>query len=96
MSLKPICVNCQCFYKPKKTGFDFLEGQPTVDAAPRGRRSPEKWKPYKLWSGDLWECPDCGHEIIVGTGREAFAEHFEPGFDNVVEKLGVTLQVNDC
>jgi len=32
---------------------------------------------YKVWDSDLYRCPCCGYEIIVGFGKEAIAEHFE-------------------
>ena len=48
--MKPICVNCQRFYRPKKNGVFFIESMPTVSGAPAGKTAPESWKPYKLWS----------------------------------------------
>jgi len=36
---------------------------------------------YQIWCADLWECPDCGTQIILGYGREPIAEHYEDKFD---------------
>jgi len=27
----------------------------------------------ELFSGDLWRCPDCGRELILGIARQPFA-----------------------
>lgn len=95
--MKPICVPCRRFFRPKKNGFYFIEGMPMVNDARPGNVDADKWKPYKLWSGDLWECDDCGAIIIVGTGRSPIAEHYQANFAERVESFGAEqLQVNDC
>ena len=94
--MKPICVKCQRFYRPKKNGLFFIEGMPRVSPALPGLREPANWQPYKIWSGDVWECPDCHAEIIVGTGREPVAIQHEAGFRADIEALGAKLQINDC
>lgn len=94
---KPVCPACQCFYRPKTNGFSFVEGMPVGSAENiRGKRKPEAWKPYKLWNGDLWECPDCGAQVVVGCAPRPVAEHYQPGFTQAVADFGATLQVNDC
>lgn len=99
---KPVCVTCKCFYRPEKNGYRFLEGMPngTADLGEniRGHRKPSAWEPYKLWNGDLWKCPDCGHLIIVGCGHQPVSEHYMPNFTEIVEHLihPDKLQVNDC
>jgi hypothetical protein len=93
--MKPICVPCQRFYRPKKNGVSFIEGMPTDNAAP-GTAEPEKWKPYKLWVGDLWECQGCGHQLIVGAPSLPYREHYQPDFDYHVEQRKPIMQVNDC
>ncbi len=94
--MKPICVDCQRFYRPKKNGHFFIEGMPTENDAPAGTAAPHLWQPYKLWSGDLWSCEGCGHEIVVGVGREPVAEHFQKDFADAVGAYGAKLQINDC
>lgn len=98
MSLKPICVKCQRFYRPHKNGFCFIEGMPIGGVrAPSGTEAPERWEPYKLWRGDLWKCQGCDHEIIVGTGMSPVSEHYKLDFKMQVEaSKGDQLQVNDC
>lgn len=36
--------------------------------------------PYKLWDADLYECLECGVEVITGFGVRPFAEHWQPGY----------------
>lgn len=96
--MKPICVPCERFYRPIKNGSAFVEGMPTggINAAP-GKAQPWTWKPYKLWMGDKWACPDCGAEIIVGVGMNPLSEHYLPGFSDAVKQFdGGQLLVKDC
>lgn len=94
--MKPICVPCQRFFRPKQNGFAFIEGMPRDSSTPAGKRESHHWSPYKLWMGDLWICLGCGTEIVVGTGANRIAEHYEPDFAEMARKFGATLQVNDC
>lgn len=95
--MKPICVKCQRFYRAKKNGFYFIEGMPTTDEALPGTEAPHHWTPYKIWTGDLWECLGCGHELVSGVGRAPVGEHYQPDFSERVARLNADqLQVNDC
>lgn len=99
--MKPICVPCQRFYHCFKNGYYFLEGMPIIDGMagrPQpGTAEPEKWKPYKMWVGDMWRCEGCGHQIISGVASHRLAEHYEPDFEALVKQYGADqLQVNDC
>jgi len=95
--MKPICVPCQRFFRPKKNGFYFIEGMPVGPgrAAP-GTSEPDKWWPYKLWVGDLWECHGCGANIVVGVAERAIAVRYMEEFPNMIKRFNPTLQVNDC
>lgn len=94
--MKPVCVPCRRFFRVKKTGFYFIEGQPIENHAPPGIEAPAMWKPYKLWVGDLWECEGCGAHILSGFGQGPIAEHYQDGFNDRAKALGADLQVNDC
>jgi hypothetical protein len=95
--MKPVCVPCQRFFRPRKNGFYFIEAMPRTGRPLPGTQEPEGWTPYKLWAGDLYECEGCGAEIVVGTPPSPIAEHYQPDFDALVERLGARqLQVNDC
>ncbi len=98
--MKPICVNCQRFYRPETTGIAFIESYPHSPTpgyrVEPGTAEPENWKPYKLWSGDLWKCQGCGSEIIVGTGRDPISIHHAPDFAQRCKDEGAQITVNDC
>jgi hypothetical protein len=32
---------------------------------------------YRIWMADLWRCPVCLHECIVGFGNNPLAHYFE-------------------
>lgn len=95
--MKPICVPCQRFFRPKKNGFHFIEGMPKANETKPGTAEPENWAPYKMWVGDLWECPACGSQIVSGCPTFPMAEHYEAGFRNLVAlHKADQFQVNDC
>lgn len=96
--MKPICVPCQRFMRCKKTGFYFLEGMPHgADWDGKSGKDSSGWIPYKLWVGDLYECPDCGASTISGVNRDRVAEHYEPEFDSIVTRTGANqFMVKDC
>lgn len=99
VSVKPVCVACQRFYRMKKSGFYFIEAMPVpgVRHAEAGTAHPEQWTPYKVWSGDLWECQGCGHQLVSGTGRAPIIEHYQEDFLGAVRRLNAEqFQVNDC
>jgi hypothetical protein len=87
--LKPICVKCKLFFKPKKSGITVEEGKPVG-------RDPEVWMPYKLWVADLWECRGCGDQIVYGSGQRPLAEDYQKDYPEVVERHPPLLRVNDC
>lgn len=95
--MKPVCVPCERFMRCKTTGFYFTEGMPAAARALPGKTEPEKWKPYKLWVGDLYECPTCGASTIVGVPFHPLAEHYQPDFTDMQQRLAANqLLVKDC
>lgn len=102
MALKPICVGCQRFYRPLRNGAYFTESKPVggLDRpALPGLAEPHNWEPYKVWVGDLWGCPTCGAEIIVGVAREPITQDYQPDFLAKRERLDAhqpERQINDC
>lgn len=88
-SIKPVCVGCERFMRMKKSGFYFTEG-----CQPKGSSD---WQPYKVWAGDLWECPTCNHQTIAGTGMFPVAERHMPDFLDIRKETDATqLLVKDC
>lgn len=94
--LKPICVPCQRFFRMRKSGVYIIEGMPIGNGVPPGKSFAEKWKPYKLWAVDRWECPECGVAMLFGSGQTPISEHYKPEFAETAKQLNATYQVNDC
>lgn len=94
--MRPICVPCGRFFRCVKNGFNFTEGMPIVVAAEAGGAEPGSWVPYRIWSGDKYECPGCRATIIVGFGKKPIAERHHERFDEMVEQFGADqFQVNE-
>lgn len=95
--MRPICVRCKQFFRMKKNGYYFIEAKPVGSTRPKpGLAEPEKWEPYKIWSGDLYECLGCGVEIVSGFGAAPISEYFRDDFRTVRASTGADqLQVND-
>ena len=83
--MKPICVPCKMFMRCKKNDYPFEEGFGNGEG-----------KTYKLWLGDLWACPSCDAEIVIGVGRAPIAEHFEPNFEERRRLHAPRILVDDC
>jgi hypothetical protein len=69
---KMVCPDCQCEYKVLKNGVYVIEMASLL--------------PYKIWTADLWKCPDCNKEIVAGFAREAL-EHYELDFNQYLESI---------
>jgi len=92
--VKPICVPCERFMRSKHNGIYFIEGMP-VTPDHRVGKGAEGWQPYKIWCGDLWHCPTCGTQSIVGVGNGPITERHKPDFENwLVSAKG--FMVKDC
>lgn len=87
MAGRPVCVKCCRFYRCKKNETAWEEGYPVTRTT---------WGSYRLWSGDLWECPGCGSEIIVGHGMRPVAEKHEPNYAERCEQGKPLLRVDDA
>ena len=95
--MKPICVPCQRFYRVLRNGYQFIESMPIENGARPGTAEPEKWRPYKLWIGDLWRCEGCGHETVAGVAPSPHGEHYQADFAAKVARGNAEqLRINDC
>ncbi len=72
--MKRICVKCEREFKPEKNGVIVVE------------MFQRNTKIYKLWEADLWKCPVCGIEIVVGFAQYPYAEHFSANCEEIVGK----------
>lgn len=41
----------------------------------------EDGDPYKLWDADLYECPQCGWQVITGFAQLPLAEHYQDTYE---------------
>ena len=78
-----------------------MENYPTTNDAKFGTAEPHKWEPYKIWQADLWACPSCGHELIVGAGLRPMSERHMSDFEVIKNRYdsaysGGMVRVNDC
>lgn len=84
---RPTCVTCRRFFRPKKNSVCIEEGLPLADGS---------WAPYKLWDADLWACPGCGAEIVVGYGLAPLSEHHLTTYQDDVARFQPIFRVDDC
>lgn len=59
-----LCIKCEVRYIIKKAGI-IIEEMASFGS-------------YKIWLGDLKECPKCKHQIIGGFGKSPIHEHYKP------------------
>ena len=72
--MKVVCNKCMVEYVPETNGVFVIEMFSTPP------------KPYKIWYADVKKCPDCGDTITTGFGSNALMEHYEDGFDKLLER----------
>lgn len=74
--LKEVCINCQ------KTMKVHLVGAYAIEYKDKALTDP-----YKLWSCDLVQCPDCGITLATRWGQAPLKEAFEPDFQEYIDRL---------
>lgn len=75
-----VCCKCNQQMRPKQNGVYFIE------VLENGIT------PYKLWSGDLVECQNCGTEIITGIAMHPIAESWQDDFSQKIESFKPSFQ----
>lgn len=81
---RPICVKCECELRPDENGVGLLDM-----FNPSDKPDPQ---PYQIWDADLYKCPKCGYEVVVGFGNNAVAHHFDP--DEELERQVFRYEAN--
>lgn len=71
---KHVCVHCERALRVKKNGVTICE---MFDDPPR---------PYALWSGDVYECPECEREVATQFGMRPIALHHQSSFARTLER----------
>jgi len=78
MSINYACVGCSTLLRPRKNDVCV-------------HITMEDGSNYQLWQADLWECPDCGNQTLLGYGQMCWAEHYEPDFNRHVKTADFTI-----
>ena len=83
MNHRPVCVKCQTEMRPENNGVGLL------DMA--------NYSPSQIWAADLYKCPSCRQEIVVGFGVNAISYHTDENFDRTVNhyRNGPGLYINN-
>lgn len=68
--MQVVCVECGREMNVEKNGVIVEE-------------TTEDQQPYKLWSADLYECPDCGRKVITGFAQHPLAMHHETRYNEL-------------
>lgn len=64
--MRRVCWACGIELRPKKNGVAMIEMA--------------SFGPAAIWDADLWHCPDCGVEIVVGFAQEPWCRSTGPRF----------------
>ena len=87
MSRGLVCARDMKFLRIKKNGVFIEEGMPDGAGG---------WQSYKLWVADLYECPQCGFELVTGFGHAPVREHFVSDYRKWLELNRPIGRVDDC
>jgi hypothetical protein len=69
-----VLCGCGRFMRPKKNSVTVEEQLENGD-------------PYKLFDADLYECPQCGQQVITGFGAGPIIEHWHPDYEKLRKRL---------
>ena len=74
MNHRPVCVKCETEFRPEHNGVGLLDMfDPSDNPDPQ---------PYQLWEADLYKCPKCGAEIVVGFAESPWVLHWQSEFQD--------------
>ncbi len=88
MSHKPVCVTCQCELRPKHCSVGLLDM-----FNPTNKKEPQ---PYCLWEADIYWCPNCSFEVVMGFADQPYARHNDDDLSTLVERREVDGTVIRC
>ena len=75
MNHPPVCAKCEVQLRPKKNGVGCLDYAKFNGELDR----------YLIWDADLWECPNCGYQIVFEFGRKPIDAHYTESFPKTVD-----------
>lgn len=77
-----VCAKCNRGMRPKKNGVSFVEMV--------------REEPYKLWMADLWECQDCGAQVLyTHPSQSPIAEQHQPNFKATIKSYSPEYRARD-
>jgi len=75
-----VCAKCQVELRPKKNGVGALEMAANGAAV-------------AIYDVDLWSCPICALDVLLGFGSKPISEHFKGGnFWSIVEGYDLVIK----
>ena len=80
-----ICVKCEKEMMPAKVGVLVEEHRKATLGRTSG--SGVEWLPYKIWTADVLECPECGAQILAGFPDRPVAHHHEDNYAEEQKKV---------
>jgi len=69
--LGPICVRCGRHMRLKKIGILVKETGNSEG--------------NQVWSSDMWECPKCKHQVLLGFGQEPLTVYSQTNTEDLKE-----------
>lgn len=69
-----ICVACEKEMRWLKNGVVVEEHK-------------EDGSAYKIWVADLWGCPKCGHQCLLGFSDHPICHHHQPEYAEEQKKV---------
>lgn len=71
--IEKVCAKCHIELRPKRTDVFAIEMA--------------TWGPMMAYSADLWHCPSCGVEVVLGFAKEPTKVHWEDGFEDWLAEI---------
>jgi hypothetical protein len=77
-----VCAKCNRAMRPKENGVSFVEMAQD--------------RPYKLWAADLWECQDCGAQVLYSSSAQSpIAESYQEDFKLSLDSFAPQYQAKE-
>ncbi len=71
---KSVCAKCEVELRPEHNGVIVAE------------MMQDNTKIYKLWEADLWKCPKCGIEMVLGFAQQPFAVLYNEDCERILQE----------
>lgn len=74
---RPVCVSCGCYYRCWKNDVVVETGELKVSER---FSEPSTWVSHEIRSADLWRCPECEGEIVIGFAQDPLSHSLKAGY----------------